>query len=74
MLRTQERLQGCLLDDRGKDNATGKAKRVLAEVYLGGGQGILARTYLGGGQGILARAYLKGVQGLEPEDARWAAR
>ena len=62
------------MDDRGKDNATGKAKRVLAEVYLGGGLGILTGAYLGGGQVILAAAYLKGEQGLEPEDAWWAAR
>ena len=74
MLRAREGLQGCLLDDWGMDNAAGKAKRVLAEVYLGCGQGILAGAYIGGGQGILAGAYLKGELGLEPEDAWWVAR
>ena len=74
MLRAQEGLQGYLLDDGGMDNAAGKAMRVLAEVYLGGGQGILAGAYLGGGQGILVGAYLEGEQGLEPEDAWWATR
>ena len=74
MLRAQEGLLGYLLDDGGMDNAARKAKQVLAEVYLGGGQRILAGAYLGGGQGILAGAYLKGGQGLEPKDAWWAAR
>ena len=62
MLRAQEGLQGCLLVDGGMDKVAGKAKRVLAEVYLGAGQR------------ILAGAYLKGGQGLELEEAWWAER
>ena len=48
MLRAQEGLQGYLLHDGGMDNATGMAMRVLAEVYLGGGQEILTGAYLEG--------------------------